>query len=226
MIDILAREGDIILVRKPCGTSSQPGERAGRDIVSLAEDALGSRPWPLHRLDRDTEGVLALAMSREAAAAWSAAMEGGASSKRYLAVVAGKMGSAAGRIDTQLIQRGKTVSALTHWRLLASFDLPEGGSSLLEVELGTGRMHQIRIHLASLGHPILGDDRHGNFALNKAARKAHGLRKLLLLGRELRIKGPFGSSVGALCPLPTHFLEFLSQAAPGLDIEALEGRTA
>ncbi len=226
MIEILARCEDIVLVRKPCGMSSQPGERAGRDLVSALEGELGLRPHPLHRLDRDTEGVVALALNREAASAWSAVREGCGSVKRYLAVVAGSMGSASGTIDADIVQRGKRLEALTHWRVLRSFELGCGVFSLLEISLGTGRMHQIRIHLASSGHPILGDDKHGDFALNKELRKSLGVRKLMLLARELKLAGRDGRTISAVCPLPEHFASFLAEAEPNLDIMALEGRPA
>ena len=83
---------------------------------------------------------------------------------------------------------------------------PRPAFSYLELELDTGRMHQIRLHLAGAGLPILGDDRHGDFAVNKRLRKEAGLKRLLLLAYSLRLPG--GPLLRAA--VPPHFLEFLS----------------
>jgi 23S rRNA pseudouridine955/2504/2580 synthase len=91
----------------------------------------------------------------------------------------------------------------TAYRFLAGKD----GFSLLELEPGTGRMHQIRRHLALIGHPILGDDKYGDFALNRELRKTRGLRRLLLHAHRLRIDGE-GFSLDVTAPLPDYFAGF------------------
>ena len=82
--------------------------------------------------------------------------------------------------------------------------------SQLELELGTGRMHQIRRHLASIGHPILGDDKYGDFTLNKGLRKERGLKRLLLHSSRLIIPESLcGFTLDASAPLPEHFEGFI-----------------
>ncbi|MDR2144805.1 MAG: hypothetical protein LBP29_10595, partial [Treponema sp.] len=94
-------------------------------------------------------------------------------------------------------------------RFLAAGTPEEGGTcSLLELELATGRTHQIRRHLAGLGFPLLGDDKYGDFALNKRLKKSIGLRRLLLHAFSIRLPG--GLVIRA--PLPDHFIQFLEQA--------------
>jgi 23S rRNA pseudouridine955/2504/2580 synthase len=78
--------------------------------------------------------------------------------------------------------------------------------SVTELELGTGRMHQIRKHLAMTGNPVLGDDKYGDFALNKKLRKTHGLKRLLLHASRLAIKGEYELDVTS--PLPEYFREW------------------
>jgi 23S rRNA pseudouridine955/2504/2580 synthase len=147
-----------------------------------------------------------VARSGPAAAKWSRLIESRELRKTYRAVVSGSPGAlvvAAGRFDDPVPGRDGDRSASTAWRLIASF----GSYSYLELTLETGRTHQIRIHLAAHGMPILGDDRHGDFALNKRLRKEAGLRRLLLVAWSLELPG--GRLVRA--SVPDHLSAFLSR---------------
>ena len=167
----LSPDEHLIAVDKPAGLLSVSTERQReRTALALMRDAL-SRPgrqarlWPVHRLDRETSGVLLFARSREVCeevrASWSGAK------KTYLAVVEGHPKPAQGAIDQPLWEdralnvrvgtRQESKEARTRYRTLES----ARGRALLEVELDTGRRHQIRVHLAWLGHPLLGDERYG-----------------------------------------------------------------
>lgn len=167
----LFEDEHLIAIDKPAGLLSVSTERQReRTALALLRSEL-SRPgrqvrlWPVHRLDRETSGVLLFARSREVCEAvranWSEAK------KTYLAVVEGHPKEAQGSIDQPLWEdralnvhvgaRQESKQAHTRYRTLES----ARGRALLEVELDTGRRHQIRVHLAWLGHPILGDERYG-----------------------------------------------------------------
>jgi 23S rRNA pseudouridine955/2504/2580 synthase len=172
----------------------------------------------VHRLDKDTSGALLVAKGREEAAKFSAlfARSGEPVCKRYLAVCAGQPSPVRGVIRTSLDIRGKTKTAETSYIRLSGGTLPGGGEfSVLELELGTGRMHQIRRHLQHIGCPILGDDKYGSFALNKALRKQGAVKRLLLHASRLVITAPGVSALDVSAPPPECFAEFLEKGSQG-----------
>jgi 23S rRNA pseudouridine955/2504/2580 synthase len=220
MITALYEDEEILVLDKPPGLASQPGEGVRISVVEAVERDFGFRPYLVHRLDKETSGCLVVARSAAAASKWSLLVETRELRKTYRAVVGGAPSAREGAFEESVPSRGGDKSALTKWRLLASFgvappvDAPSGAApagrppfSYLELELGTGRTHQIRIHLAAHGLPILGDDRHGDFALNKALRKEAGLKRLLLVAWSLLLPG--GELVRA--PVPGHFADFLAR---------------
>ena len=166
-------------------------------------------PLLVHRLDKDTSGVLLAAKTREAAALFSRLINGRKAVKQYTAVCSGRPKKDAGVINQELLIRGSMKSSETRYRVIKSGTLPPPEAreySVLELELGTGRMHQIRRHLAMNGNPVLGDDKYGDFSLNKTLRKT-GLKRLLLHASRLVIKGEVDIDVTA--PLPEYFLPFI-----------------
>jgi len=168
------------------------------------------RPLLVHRLDRDTSGIVLVAKGKRAAADFSRLMAGGSggAAKRYLAVCSGRPESDRGVIRLDLDVRGSARKSETRYRVAG--ELYGGEFSLLELELGTGRMHQIRRHLAMTGCPVLGDDKHGDFALNRSLRKTHGLRRLLLHAARLVIpRMPDGSRLEIEAAVPDYFREFV-----------------
>jgi len=225
MIAELFRDDEILVIDKPSGLPSQPGEGVRVSVVEAVERDFGFRPFLVHRLDKETSGCLVVARSREAASRWARAFESRAVRKVYRAVVAGAPGGPSGAFDDEVGTRAGPREALTKWQLLGSFGAapataaPSAAAprpySYLELELGTGRTHQIRIHLAAHALPILGDDRHGDFALNKRLRKDSGLKRLLLHARELSLPG----GIRVRAPVPERFLEFLAlfPDAPGAE---------
>ncbi len=170
-LPVLYEDDVLIAVDKPAGllsvSTDLESERTALALVrdSLSRPGLAARLWPVHRLDRETSGVLLFAKSREAQQAvqerWSEAK------KRYLALVEGRPAPADGVIDQPLfedkslnVRVGKHPEAKSaRTRYFTRQEL--GQRTLLEVELDTGRRHQIRAHLAWLGHPIVGDSRYG-----------------------------------------------------------------
>jgi 23S rRNA pseudouridine955/2504/2580 synthase len=201
-----------MVLNKPAGLAVQGGERVGASLDVLLAAEYSPRPLLVHRLDKDTSGVILAAKTKAAAALFSgifARRENAGPAlrvrKQYLAVCAGRPEPPEGTIETDLDVRGAARNARTGYRCLRA-----GEFSCLELELGTGRIHQIRRHLASIGHPILGDDKYGDFALNRRLRKERGLKKLLLHASRLVIPEElcgFPLDVGA--PLPEYFEVFV-----------------
>jgi 23S rRNA (cytosine1962-C5)-methyltransferase len=172
---ILYQDEDIVVVDKPAGIpthAAEPGDPYPGDAVRIVQAQLGLSYVGMHqRLDTDTSGVLLFAARHEANAALAAAFEGRVVRKVYLAIVYGVLRRPAGVIDAPIVRghdgryQVTTVkdrlgqAARTRYRLLAAS--PDGRFSLLEVVPETGRSHQIRVHLASIGLPVLGDKLYG-----------------------------------------------------------------
>jgi 23S rRNA pseudouridine955/2504/2580 synthase len=218
-ITVLFENEDCLVLNKPAGLPVQGGRGIAVSLDSLLGEARSPRPLLVHRLDRDTSGVILVAKRREAAARFAAIFsrreEGGAAvQKQYLAVCAGRPKEDSGTITLDLEIRGERKPALTRYALRSAGE----EFSLLELELGTGRMHQIRRHLAAQGLPILGDDKYGDFALNRELRKQRALKRLLLHASRLRIPAALlGYPLDVSAPLPDYFLPFTSGGGKGYD---------
>ncbi|MDR0731981.1 MAG: RluA family pseudouridine synthase [Treponema sp.] len=222
-IEVLFENGDCLVLNKPAGLAVQGGQGVKISLDRILEAEFTPRPLLVHRLDQDTSGLILAAKTREAAARFSAlfagryrsAGAGGAAEgirKVYLAVCAGLPEPARGIIRLALEMRNGARESRTRYRVLGSLPLPGGGEcSRLELELETGRTHQIRRHLAYTGHPIPGDDKYGDFSLNKALRRAMGLKRLLLHAFRLHIPeslAGFAGGIDVCAPLPGYFTPF------------------
>jgi 23S rRNA pseudouridine1911/1915/1917 synthase len=178
---VVFEDAHVLVVDKPAGMVVHPG--AGHATGTLAAAVLAHapatavvggarRPGIVHRLDKDTSGLLVLAKSQTAYDALTAQLAERSVSRRYLAVVHGRLPADAGVIDAPIARhphdrvrmavapRGKGRRAVTRYRVLERF----AHFTFVEVTLETGRTHQIRVHLASLGHPVAGDDVYGGRA--------------------------------------------------------------
>lgn len=207
MIPLLYSDDDILIIDKPAGLAVQPGEGVRISVLEAVERDYGFRPYLVHRLDKETAGCLAMARSHRGAAELSVRLE--QARKIYRAVVRGSPQPASGIVTDPVRAKGQLVSAKTSYRTLET----GGNFSLLELELDTGRMHQIRQHLAGLGHPILGDDRHGDFKLNKALARELGLKRLMLYAWMLSLPQGSGAFVVVKAALPPHFLDFFQKTS-------------
>jgi 23S rRNA pseudouridine955/2504/2580 synthase len=219
--EILFEDDECLILNKPAGLAVQGGAGLTSSLDEILFSLRDPRPLLVHRLDKETSGVILTAKNREAAARFSALFsrreEGTAAGsqkelrKFYIAVCAGRPPAESGYIRTDLDIKGTVKKAETAYRLISTGVLLETEKieyAALELEPGTGRLHQIRRHLASIGCPILGDDKYGNFALNKTLRKSRGLKRLLLHAARLVISGKSGE-IDVSAPLPEAFGPFM-----------------
>jgi 23S rRNA pseudouridine955/2504/2580 synthase len=216
---VIHRDDSVIVLDKPHGLPVQGGPGIARHLDGML-DALrfghAERPRLVHRLDRDTSGVLVLARSPGAAAKLASAFRGRDAQKTYWAVVVGEPTLREGRIVIPLVRQAglrgeRTTSAeegqegatraITDFRIL---DSAKRRASWLELKPMTGRTHQLRVHCAEgLGCPILGDGKYGG-----AEAHLEGLPGLLHLhARALRLPHPEGGWLEVAAPLPPHMQE-------------------
>ncbi|MBI3000663.1 MAG: RluA family pseudouridine synthase [Deltaproteobacteria bacterium] len=180
--EIIFEDENLLLLHKPAGIAVHEGKQILRQhsLLGMLETAYrpkGTLPRLVHRLDRDTSGILVVAKNGELAEELLRRFEEGEVEKEYLALVVGQLRPREGKISLALPGReGKPVPALTLYRVEKEFR----ATSLVRVRTETGRMHQIRLHFAKLGHPVVMDAQHGDFRFNRQFRKAHGLKRQFL----------------------------------------------
>lgn len=220
----------LAVVAKPAGVvvHGAPGIREPTLVDALAQRmplaaAAGSdRPGVVHRLDRDTSGLLVVAKTDEAYRALVDAIRERRVERRYLALAAGAFGLPTGRIDapvgrlagdrTRMGVRPDGREAVTDFRVLETLGSP-GVASLVEAKLGTGRTHQIRVHLAHVGHPVVGDRTYGRSAQRLAGQL--GLERPFLHACSLRFAHPVdpdAEEVSVAEPLPEDLVGALERA--------------
>lgn len=246
-LKILYEDEDVLVVNKPSGMTVHAG--AGNTRGTLVNALLGRgqalsaggdrlRPGIVHRLDKETSGAILVAKNDFAHARLAEAFQKRAVKKTYLALVEGKLKEAQGRIDLAIgrdpkrrtrmaVRREKTENALrgnarmarTEWRKLAEVD----GTTLVEVQLHTGRTHQIRVHFSAIKHPVAGDTLYGaaeeiriGSAGGTGARRGRGERSMPALGRNFlhAVKLGFaqprsGQWIEVEAPVPAELKTFL-----------------
>lgn len=228
-IAVLHEDPDLLVVDKPAGllahaTASSKGFTLLGALEAVGRTGLGL----VHRLDRETSGVLVLGRTPEAARALSKAFAAGRARKTYLAVVFGRLGRDEGLIDLPLgAARGSAIHikqgvdresgrpARTRFRVRERLD----GFTFLELRPETGRRHQIRVHLREAGHPVVGDKLYGPREAHHLRFLAGGLdermRRELLADRQLlhawrlEIPHPRGGICAFEAPVPADMLEFI-----------------
>ena len=182
MIDVLCRDDDILVVDKPSGMAVHPSpgfetgtmtDELARRFPQMAGVGSKERPGVVHRLDVETSGVMVFALSQRAYLKLREMFESHAEVvKTYLAVLHGAPKKRKGTLDGPVGR--EHLRAITHWNVLAK----HGPVSLVEFRIETGRMHQIRIHAAELGCPVVGDRTYGDAARDRRLR-TRPLRHLL-----------------------------------------------
>lgn len=231
---ILHEDRAIVIVNKPSGLLSHPnpGQSPAEGTAAFlgpydAAKRCFTTPagplWLIHRLDEDTSGVLLAAKTEAAANACRAAFEEDRVRKRYFALVTGgglrKTGAwldhlatahGKGKARTRTVP-GARPNAELHYALLG--ESPTLRLALLDIDLLTGKTHQIRVQAASRHHPILGDDIYGNFTLNRDLRRSLGLQRLFLHAHTLEILHPqTRKKITAKAALPNDLAEVLVKA--------------
>lgn len=222
-LDIVYEDADVIVVNKPVGlvVHPAPGHPDGTLVNALlyhcGESLSGIngelRPGIVHRIDRDTSGLIIAAKNDRAHLALSAQLQDHTLARVYEAVVVGNLREDSGTVNAPIgrhpVDRKKMAieprngrPAVTHWRVLARYP----GYTHVECRLETGRTHQIRVHMASIGHPLLGDTVYGS------KKPWPGLAGQCLHARKLRFIHPStGEPVEVECPLPDWFEKVLKQ---------------
>jgi 23S rRNA pseudouridine955/2504/2580 synthase len=221
---IVHEDSHLLVIDKPAGVAVHGGSGVSYGVI---EQLRASRPQAkflelVHRLDRETSGLLLLAKKRSALTNLHGQMRDGTTDKRYLTLVSGnwtnprqhvklplhKFTTADG--ERRVVVQAGGQEAHTVFNLLRKWD----SFALLEAELKTGRTHQIRVHLASSGFPIAGDEKYGDFALNKQLQKANdtrgALKRMFLHAYRITFQHPeTGKPMTLTAPLPAECERFL-----------------
>ncbi len=211
---ILQEDADFIVLDKPCGVAVHGGTGNPWGVIETLRAAWpgSSRLTLAHRLDRDTSGCLVLARRRRALLGFQDALRAGTVTKEYLVLLHGRL-ERRRRVEVPLVRQAGAMRAgvggkpaRTEFEIVQS--LPD--ATLVRARLHTGRMHQIRVHAAHLGHPVLGDEKYGDFAANRAWRR-RGLRRIFLHAARIAFRFE-GRGVEAEASLPPELDAVLSQA--------------
>ncbi len=233
-LDIIYEDEDLLVINKPVGMVVHPaaGNESGTLVNALLHHCRGSlsgiggelRPGIVHRIDKDTSGLLAVAKHDEAHRALSAQLEDHTMYRIYHALVTGGFADDEGTVDLPIgrhpVDRkkmavirdgGRARRAVTHYRVLARF----GGITYLALRLETGRTHQIRVHMAALGHPLLGDTVYGGGRTAFEKKHAPLLHGQCLHAKELAFRHPrTGETVTFSTALPADFERLLAILEP------------
>lgn len=218
-LPVVYEDDALMVVDKPSGKAVHGGSGVSFGVIEqLRSQRPEARMLELaHRIDRETSGLLIIAKKRSALTALHDMMREGSVEKRYLTLVPGKWANPLQHVKEPLF---KYLTPEGERRVRVSGEGKQAHSvvrlvkrwqrfSLLEVELKTGRTHQIRVHLAHLGFPLCGDDKYGNFPLNKALEQ-EGLRRMFLHAAYLSFAHPLtGEPIVLQSPLPHELQGFI-----------------
>ena len=225
---VIHRDAQALVINKPPGLATQGGTKTHEHVDGLLDALMferDDRPRLVHRLDKDTSGVLLLARSARAAAHFAKAFSSRSVRKVYWAIVIGVPSIDDGFIDLPLAKQPGTggekmhvdeaegAPARTRYRVI---ERAGNRAAWVELQPYTGRTHQLRVHMAAIGHPIVGDGKYGGkdaFLSGTISRKMH------LHARRLRIDHPDGSPLDVMAEPPRHFAETLAD----LGFDAAEG---
>ncbi|EZP42438.1 Pseudouridine synthase [Stenotrophomonas sp. RIT309] len=221
---IVFEDARLLALNKPTGVASHGGSGISFGAIETLRALRPGQTLELvHRLDRDTSGLLIVAKKRSALSELQALLRedhGAGIRKRYLTLLAGRMPDGVMTVDAPLHvglrqggERHVQVNAIgkesiSHFRVLER----KGGHSYCEVRIETGRTHQIRVHAQHLGHPVTGDDKYGDPAVNKRLREQIGLKRLFLHAASLEFALDDGKSPYVLnAPLADELVEALDR---------------
>lgn len=221
-LTILYEDEYFIAVDKPAGVLVHKTNLAKEEeellAVQMLRDQINCKVYPLHRIDRPTTGVLLFGKSSESASLLQPLFPTDLVEKEYLAVVRGYLPEKSGCIDSPLKKNlvGEFQEASTLYTSVSKVEIPIPSSpryptsrySLIQAFPKTGRMHQIRRHMAHIRHYIIGDNTHGDNKQNNFFRKQYGLQNMLLHAYKLNFSHPvFNSQIQIKAALPEHFMD-------------------
>jgi 23S rRNA pseudouridine955/2504/2580 synthase len=224
---VLHKDRAAIVVNKPPGLATQGGTKTERHLDGLLDGLqfeAENRPKLVHRLDKDTSGILLLARSSNAAAHFSKAFSSRTARKLYWALVVGVPSIEDGMVELPIAKQPGTggekmhvslkegAPARTRYRVI---ERAGNTTAWVQLEPYTGRTHQLRVHMAAIGHPIVGD---GKYGFQEAFLTGGISRKMHLHARRLRVDHPDGSKLDVTAEPPRHFVESLSHL--GFDLAA------
>ncbi|GAB6049653.1 RluA family pseudouridine synthase [Hydrogenophilus islandicus] len=229
VLPVVYEDETLLVVNKPAGVAVHGGSGLSWGLIEWVRAHWpDAHHWELvHRLDRDTSGILMIAKTRSALKALQAAWRAGEVAKSYWALTIGVMAeslltiraplerylTAAGERRVRVAPQGK--ESHSEVARCAWWHEPPPGFSFVEVRLHTGRTHQIRAHLAHVGHSLVGDEKYGDFSLNKVLARRMGLPRLFLHAARLSFRHPVaGRRVTVSAPLPHDLAQFLERLGP------------
>jgi 23S rRNA pseudouridine1911/1915/1917 synthase len=234
-LDIVYEDDDLAVINKPAGMMVHAGAGATEEarnrgtlvnallhhLASLSGVGGELRPGIVHRLDRETSGLIVVAKNDEAHRKLGAQFAAREVKKKYVALVHGLVKRDSGTIAqsisrdparrtrmTTRLENGR--AAVTHYCVLRRLDSKFGKFTLLDVKIDTGRTHQIRVHVAAMGHPVVGDTAYGAPKLARGPSAAIGLDRNFLHSRELEFRHPrTGQTLALKSELPEELLNYL-----------------
>lgn len=224
---ILLEDDDLLVMNKPAGLAVHGGSGVNLGLIEAMRRLRPDAPFLelAHRLDRETSGCLVLAKRRKALLGFHEALKSGGVEKHYLALLAGVWRGGPRRVSEALARRGprgrvRRVTVDEAGRHAESFFFPRrhfAEATLMGVEIGTGRTHQIRVHAAHEGFPVAGDSQYGDFEFNRRMKRL-GLRRQFLHAENLRFRLPENRRLYRIhAPLPADLEAVLERLEP-LDV--------
>ena len=219
-IDIVYEDEDIIVVNKPKGlvvhpANGNPDGTLVNAIMAICKESLSGiggelRPGIVHRLDKDTSGLLIVAKNDKAHINMSEMIKNREVKKTYIALVRGNIPEDSATINMPIGRSTKDrkkmavkkdgKEAITHFKVIGRYTTNKGSYTLLEIKIDTGRTHQIRVHLAEIGYPVIGDEVYSN------GKNEFGVHGQCLHAKKLEFKHPItGKDMILEAPLPEYF---------------------
>lgn len=200
MLEIIFKDSEFCVINKPAGSvvHKTPGAEKSLILLQALRDQLGKTIYPVHRLDNGTSGCLVFAFSSKAAASLQRALQDTSSVKSYIALMRGQP-PVRGVYDRPLTsEKGVIQPAVTRFQLKQQFD----EVALVDLEIETGRRHQIRRHAAHAGHHVVGDVNYGKGWLNRRFREKYDFYRMFLHCQRLSFELPGkNEKVDVQCPL-------------------------
>ena len=230
-LDIVYEDNDIIVINKPKGlvvhpANGNPDGTLVNAIMAICKDSLSGiggelRPGIVHRLDKDTSGLLIVAKNDKTHINMSNKIKNREVKKTYIALVRGSIPEESATINMpigrstkdrkKMAVRKDGKEAITHFKVIGRYTTNKGNYTLLEIKIDTGRTHQIRVHMAEIGYPVIGDEVYSN------GKNEFGVKGQCLHAKRLEFKHPITEKEMVLeAPLPEYFQNIIDELMKGI----------